>query len=168
MRRMLAVGEFPAQHVEDRAAPVGGRDDEIGSVDLVVVQPHAGGPPVLGQDLLHLGFIMDHAAQIQVALFQGAGEGQRSAHREAGVAVVHVGQQHHAHHHGRFLPGEHLGHRLAQEWVLEFIGKLACGLGRPLRQGGHEGQHLHAELAPVLRPHQAPSAPGTWPTYRSR
>ena len=150
----FAVGELAAEHIEDSPAPVGGRDDPVGAVDFIIVKAHAHGAPIFGQNLFHLRFIIDLPAQLEIAFFHGARKLQRGAHRKAGVADVHVGQQHHAHHHGRFIPGEHLRRRFLQEGIVKRRGKVTRGEPRPLCQRGHVGQHFKAQLQPLPQPHQ--------------
>ncbi|PVE35226.1 hypothetical protein DC030_14730, partial [Enterococcus faecalis] len=53
----LPVHIIPAEHVEDRATAVGGGDDVIGVVNVVVVEAHADGAIILYQDFLHLRLV---------------------------------------------------------------------------------------------------------------
>lgn len=62
------------EHVQQGAPPVGGRNDHVGPVDLVIVQAQTHRFAVLDHYLFDLRLVMDLPAQLKIVLLDGAGE----------------------------------------------------------------------------------------------
>lgn len=175
-------GVAAAQESVDGGVAVTGGDHVLGEVPLPVAEFDADRPVVLDQDPFGAGPVGDRSAQALVALLDGAGEAERTALREARVAVVggrHV-EEVRQHREALGVLEEDVAERLAQQRVLEPVGEhVHRGGGGPPEQP-ERGEHRAQGLGPFpygpqrgrgqervqLDVDEAPQVPGEGPDER--